>query len=257
MIENPVLWKELKVRLRFRHSSAVKIAIAVVVLGLLAFCYQQGLGYLFGENNTNAGKDGWQMALYIQTILIWLLCPALASNAVTQEKEQQTWEMLIFTLLTPMQILVGKLLVRLLPILAIIAAFIPFMFFCLLRDGATIRDFILTYTIFAIWILFLVSISLFMSWAFRKTAAAIAMSFLVLFCLTIGTALIEMTLSFGQSRMDSPVIWLNPFRIAAALTDPQDNNGSRVLVFSSMTFLGITAFTFWRMIRQFRAFAID
>src|SRR3954465_2439833 len=100
MIENPVLWKELKVRLRFRHPPAVKIAIGTVIIGLLLFCYQQGLGYLFRENNTMAGKDGWQMALYIQTILIWLLCPALASNAVTQEKEQQTWEMLIFTLLT-------------------------------------------------------------------------------------------------------------------------------------------------------------
>ena len=72
----------------------------------------------------------WLLGVSVHAILIWLLCPALASNAITQEKEQQTWEMLLFTLLTPAEILLGKLAARIAPMIAVVLAFWPFMMIC-------------------------------------------------------------------------------------------------------------------------------
>jgi ABC-type transport system involved in multi-copper enzyme maturation permease subunit len=256
MIENPVLQKELMVRLRSRHPAGVKWAVAVAIVALLLFLYQQGINFLLGGGE-GVGRDGWTAGIVVQGILIWLLCPALASNAITQEKEQQTWDMLIFTLLSPMQILLGKLIARLLPIVAILTVFFPFMLFCLARGGIALSDLLLTYLIFGIWILFLTTVSLFMSWAFRKTATAIVTSFLVFFTLTIGTALIEATISAGRSNTDSPVIWLNPVRIVAALLDRSDHLGVTVILFSSITYVAAAAFLFWRMISQFRVMSIE
>jgi ABC-type transport system involved in multi-copper enzyme maturation permease subunit len=257
MTENPVISKELKVRLRMRQTGPVRWAMLAMSVMLVLFLYQQGFAYLANDPSPGAGRTAWQIGLFLQTTLIWLLCPALAANAITQEREQQTWEMLIFTLLTPMEILTGKLIARLVPVAALLAAFVPFMVICMSRGGATVVDLLVAYLVFVIWVLFLVTVSLFMSWAFRKTAAAIAMSYVVLFALTLGTALLEATLAVGRIDPDTPIIWLNPFRVAAALLNQDDPNGTRVILFSSLSFLVMTGFLFWRMVRQFRAFATE
>lgn len=255
--ENPVLWKEMKIRTRSRQPGPVRMAILFVVGGLVLFCYYHALTYIVSDGRTEAARDGYHVAVGIQAILIWLLCPALAANAVTQEKEQQTWDMLIFTLLTPLEILTGKLLARLLPILGILAAFFPFMAIMMVLHGATPGEFLLTYFLFGIWIFFLTTVSLFMSWAFKKTASAIAMSYLVLFILSIGTALLEMTLSASNPGSETPIIWLNPVRILNAMLSTSDDKGGQVLTFSTMVFAGVMALLFWRMVSRFREFAVE
>lgn len=257
MIQNPVLLKELKTKLRSRQSRSVRMSIGAVVGIFVLFCYYQALVYLSRYGDLDTRREWWTGGVVIQGIIIWLLCPALAANAVTQEKEQQTWEMLIFTLLSPLEILVGKLLSRLIPIIGILSAFFPLMFYCFATGGVTFYNYVVTYLIFACWILFLTTTSLFMSWAFRRTASAIAMGYLVLFALSIGTAMVELILNRANPTMDSPVIWLNPVRILIAMTSTTEPKAGSVLLFSTLTFLSITAFLFWRMTQRFRAFSIE
>lgn len=233
-MENPVLAKELRIRFRSRHSAPVRWSVGLVVGGFLLLCYYYSISYLVTDASPRAAEGAWNIAFGVQTTLIWLLCPALAANSVTQEKEQQTWEMLVFSLLTPMQILSGKLFTRLLPIVGILAACAPFNIVCLFMGGMKFRDLLLGYLLFAIWIAFMTTVSLFMSWAFKKTAAAIAMSYLVLFGLAIGTLLLEATLSAGSGSSDSPILWLNPFRVMSALLDAtNDYKSGRVILLSS------------------------
>jgi ABC-type transport system involved in multi-copper enzyme maturation permease subunit len=260
MYENPVLIKEIKTKMRSRHPKAVQATTAALILLFILWCYYQAIGWMVRWGGPNAGKDGWQAAVAIQALLIWALSPAMAANAITQEKEQQTWEMLVFTRLTPSEILLGKLLARLLPMAAILGAFFPFMLFCY-ADSRTLTplDFFNVYLNFAVWTLFMVTVSLFMSWAFRKTAAAIATAYLVLFLLTIGTALIHTTITYAQSNYtETAVLWLNPVIIAGTLIDPSNNpNAAWILTFSLLTFSGIAAFLFWRMVARFRAFSTE
>src|ERR1043166_5064031 len=107
-----------------------------------------------------------------------MLAPALTANAISQEKEQQTWEMLLFTLLSGPEILLGKLMARIIPMLALVGAFFPFMLFCFARGTLGPGVFLTTYAVLAVWIFFLTVVGLFMSWAFRKTATSIATSYL-------------------------------------------------------------------------------
>lgn len=256
-MENPVLAKELRVRFRSRQTAPVRWAVGSVIGLIILLGYYQAITSMLRDPSADSARGFWQVSFFIQTGLIWLFCPALAANSVTQEKEQQTWEMLVFSLLTPLQILGGKLIVRVLPILALLAAFVPFNLFCMSMGGVHFRDLALAYLVFAIWIAFMTTVGLFMSWAFRKTAAAIAMSFLVLFVLAIGTVLVEATLSAGAGNSDSPIIWLNPFRIASALVEATDHLAGRVILLSSSVYLAITVFLFWRMVTQFRTFSVD
>ncbi len=256
-VENPVLWKELKAKFRWRQPPRVKAAIAGLTLLLIIYAYWQIFATMLREDSIGGAKQWWQVGVALQALLIWLLCPALAANAITQEKEQQTWEMLIFTRLRPAEILSGKLISRLLPMLAILAAFVPYMLFCAARGGALIDEFVMIYVMFAIWTLFLVTCSLFMSWAFRKTATSIAMSYMVLFTLVIGTGLIESTISAGGRYYDSPVIWLNPVRIVAAIFERNDQNAPGILLLSNGVFIAVTGFLYWRMLQRFRDFSVE
>lgn len=254
--ENPVLIKELKAKMRSRQPRNVQLALGGVICLLIVWGYYQALRYLVVQGGANAGRDGWQAGIAIQTALVWLLCPALAANAISQEKEQQTWEMLVFTRLTPTEILTGKLAARLLPIGGLLVAFLPYMFFCFWQSGLPLADAVLTYLCFVVWSLFLVTMSLFMSWTFRRTATAIAIAYLVMFLLTIGTWLVEQTLSSGRS--DTPLTWLSPIRISAALINRAgDQNATGVLVFSLLTFFCTAVLMYGRMITRFRAYSRD
>ncbi len=259
-LENPVFIKEIKTKMRARQSRGVKIAVACIVGAFVLWCYYEALGYMIRNPGTHAAKDCWVVSIVVQSILIWLLSPALAANAITQEKEQQTWEMMLFTLLRPAEILYGKLAARLVPVLALVAVFIPFQLICLASSDIPLGQFLLAYLLFAVWILFLGTSGLFMSWAFRKSAAAMTMSYLVLFALTIGTTLLNAVFSIADRTgwVESPIWWLNPIRSMMGVLEPKDDMMAvPAIVWSVVVFSALTLFLMWRMIRRFRAFAAD
>ncbi len=147
---------------------------------------------------------------------------------------------------------------RIAPMIALVGAFWPFMMFCYIRGTVTPKELAATYLVFGVWIAFLTTVGLFMSWAFRKTAAAIATAYLVVFALVIGTTLINMTLSLSQNWAESWIWWLNPVRACEALMRMNtDSYASGVLTLSMVTYTLIALFLFVRMTRQFRAFSID
>jgi ABC-type transport system involved in multi-copper enzyme maturation permease subunit len=258
ILENPVLIKEVKTKMRSRQPARVQAAIGAIIGLFVLYCYYQALAYIIRFGGSNGANDGWSVGLWVQAILIWILAPALTANAISQEKEQQTWEMLLFTLLTPPEILFGKLIARMVPMVALMVAFFPFMLFCFARGTLSPGVFFTTYSVLAVWIFFLTVVGLFMSWAFRKTATSIATAYLVVFALVIGTVLVNMTLSMGQSWIESWVWWLNPIRITNALTDIKtDPHAPGVLWLSSITFISLALFLIWRMVYRFRAFSID
>ncbi len=167
--------------------------------------------------------------------------------------------MLVFTLLRPPEIILGKLTARLAPMAGLLLAFFPFMAICfLLSSRLGIADLVAVYLVFVVWILFLTVCGLFMSWAFKKTAAAIATAYLVVFVLVIGTALVNMTLYINQPWGESPVWWLNPVRVTSALTEMHtDSYAGGVIWFSSATFLAAATFLLWRMVSRFREFSTE
>src|ERR1044071_7605620 len=122
ILENPVLIKEVKTKMRSRQPRRVQAAIAAIIGLFVLYCYYQALRYIVQFGGTNGANDGWSVGLWVQAILIWMLSPALTANSISQEKEQQTWEMLLFTLLSPPEILIGKLAARILPMLGLLAA---------------------------------------------------------------------------------------------------------------------------------------
>jgi ABC-type transport system involved in multi-copper enzyme maturation permease subunit len=259
MLENPVFIKELKTKMRSRQPLRVQAAIGALAALFVLYCYYQAIRALLRFGGSTAGTDGWNLSLGMLAVLVWILTPALTANAISQEKEQQTWEMLTFSMLSPGEIIFGKLAARSLPMVGLVIVFFPFMLLCFARSGTIgFGQFVATFLVIAVWIFFLTTVGIFMSWSFKRTSAALAMAYVVVFTLVIGTVLLNMTFSINQAWMESWIWWLNPIRITDALihfdTDPLSKG---VLSISSVTFLAIATFLLARMVVRFRAVSIE
>src|SRR5687768_17934290 len=104
---NPILRKDLLGVLRLRRVAAIQVAFVAVLSVLVLATWPQG-GML---SMAAQGRDDLLTGLVVaQLVLFVLFVPGLAAVSLTGEKEQNTLEMLYATRLSPMEIIVGKVL---------------------------------------------------------------------------------------------------------------------------------------------------
>ncbi len=273
MTGNPVLHKELFMRLRLRHVPlAAKIGIGIVVFGALSLFYGV-IGKLLLDNPTEVvGRAAWGWCIGIQYVLVCLIAPVVTANCITQEKEQQTWETLIFTCLKPSEIIFGKLIARLAIVFLVLALFLPMTTFCwihsLVMDTHTagavrLGEFVLTYVVTIISAIFFATFGLYMSWQLTKTLYAIMLSYtFVIGFLVIGTGLIFYVLSsrFSDSSflVKCPVLWINPvYLITFAAMPDNSSNSTLFVIYGLLCYCVATLALLWRMVLGFYHFSYD
>lgn len=142
LLANPVLTNELRGRIR----GARAMIILTVYLGLIGVVTM--LIYLavvnsmaFGPNDFEAGRTiGRAIFLTVMTAALVQVCvitPALTAGSIAGEKERQSYDLLITTLLSPLQIAVGKLTAALAFALLLIVAALPLAGLSLLFGGVS------------------------------------------------------------------------------------------------------------------------
>jgi len=273
VISNPVLHKELFMRLRLRQVPlSAKIGIAVLVLGCLTLFYGIVIKYLLENANEGAGKSMWIWCVSIQYTLVCLIAPVITANCITQEKEQQTWEMLVFTRLKPGEIILGKLFSRLAVIFLVLALFFPLTAFCWLHSAvmetqtagsAQLAEFLMTYAVIVISAVFFATFGLLMSWQLQKTIFAIMLSYtFVIGFLLIGTALLwvmfQWRFSDSNSAVKFPPLWINPaFMIGYAISPDNTANSTLFVIYGMLCYVVGTLVMLWRMILGFFNFSYN
>jgi ABC-type transport system involved in multi-copper enzyme maturation permease subunit len=217
MFDNPLALRELRAyRRRWQHGPVVYAACAIAVAGVL-WANLSALSMLLGSTN----RADWQAlhlgALSLQIFLTWLAGCTAATNAVTLEREQQTWEMLLSTRLRPMEIVLGKLLPRLLWILFVDTALVPIQIICATWGGTGLIFLLASQTVVHIWGIFATMAGLFISFLCKKTATATAVTMLALISVTIGPFLAAAALMPYGDPWNAPFAYLNPIRWAGGL----------------------------------------
>ncbi|MEW6213260.1 MAG: ABC transporter permease subunit [Acidobacteriota bacterium] len=108
MNTNPILIKEMRSRMRGRRSFLVLTGY-VLVLSLIL-----GLVYLVMSNNAptsivvSAGVYLTPVLIFVQMGLICLIAPTFSASAITSEREQETFDLLVVSLARPSTIVLGK-----------------------------------------------------------------------------------------------------------------------------------------------------
>ena len=265
IIENPILRKELLIRMRLRSLATAKSGIIVCVLFLLAWIHYEVISNMLMSDSPLRGRDEWEILIKGQATLLFLFAPIAAANAITQEKEQQTWEMLVFTRLTSSEIIFGKLIARLIPSFAFLLLGLPLTVFAWYLARQTSQNeywhthfgnLLACYAVLTISTVFFTTIGLFLSWLVKRTLFAVMGAYVVVIGgLLIGTGMVTAACSMfmrDQSNMNwFPPLWVNPAMMMYQAMEPEAPNGFLYLFFGLLIYALLTVLMLLVMHRNF------
>jgi ABC-2 type transport system permease protein len=264
MIQNPVLRKELLIRMRLRSLATAKAGVFALVMLAILWIHYEAIASILSSESSYRGRDEWGFLIVGQATLLFLLTPIAAANAITQEKEQQTWEMLVFTRLTSQEIVLGKLFARLVPSFGLLLLGFPltlFSFWIAMQhqnewSSLHAGNFVAVYLVLLICTVFFTITGLFVSWLVKRTLFAVMGSYVVVIgFLMLGTFLITGACSLFirdyQVMERFPLLWINPIYMMGQAMQPMAPDGFLYMVVGVVAYLIASLLMLWIMVRNF------
>ncbi len=141
VVDNPIVAKDASLVLRRRRTVAIWAVAAVAVAVASAMVVVETTSSLrwYGTFNP-AGDDLLLLVCGVTFGMVSILVPALASSSIAGEREQGTLPLLLVTGLSPLQIVVGKLLAVLVIVAPFVALALPPMGFASILLGVSAAD---------------------------------------------------------------------------------------------------------------------
>lgn len=225
---NPILIKEMRTRMRGKRAFLVLTGY-VAVLSLII-----GLIYVVFTNNAptsmlnRAGVVLTPVLIYVQMGLICLMAPTFSASAISSEREQQTFDLLIASLAKPSTILFGKVGAALSYLMLTLFGSLPLIALTYSLGGVALGDIAIAYLVMLVAGVTFCSISFYWSTLIRRGVLAQLMSlFTVIFLVAAMPALalfftaLANNFSGGPSQSFINITFLllrtNPFSAIASL----------------------------------------
>lgn len=196
---NPVIVKELRGRMRgWRSLLVLVIYLAVLsVVMLMIYTAAKDTTNFSGAASSQVGKVLFTGLVVIQMVMVSLLTPAFTSSAITQEREQKTFELLVTTLLSARSIVLGKLGSALAYVALLIIAVAPLESLAFMFGGVSPEEIILSQVVMLAAALLFASVGIFWSSVVRTSVASNVLSYGTILFLMLGIPFIFFTVMSG------------------------------------------------------------
>ncbi len=181
MWSNPVIVRDMRVRMRGTRAFWNQ-AFYLFILSVIAV-----FGYFGATTHNNMMMDPVTIQRQLQQFytfifmslagLITLIAPALTAVSIINEKKMQTFDLLVTTPMTSMQLLVGKLVSSIAFIVLLLVLSIPASALCIILGGSTISDVLQSYALLLIDGVLLASIGLAFSCSVKQPLQAIVATY--------------------------------------------------------------------------------
>lgn len=215
---NPVLVKELRGRMRGARAFVLLTIYLLILSGVSLLFYAAIADVSASDLNSGRtiGKSLFLLIAAVALIEVCIITPALTAGSIAGERERQSYDLLIASLLSPWQIVWGKLAAALSFALLLILAIVPMMSLAFLFGGVSLTEVLIALAGLVTTAFFYASIGVFWSAALRTTLGAnsLALGSVILMLLGIPFIALMFTLIFGREL--SPE-WINSlvFKFAA------------------------------------------
>ncbi len=171
---NPVLVKELRSRMRGARAFVVLSIYLAILSGVTLLLYVAIASS--ASNDINAGREiGRALFFAIAAVALTEVCvitPSLTAGSIAGERERQTYDLLVGSLLTPWQIVWGKLAAALSYALLLIVSAVPLMSLAFLFGGVTLAEVVIALIGLVATAVLYACLGLFWSTVMRSTLAA-------------------------------------------------------------------------------------
>ena len=269
-VDNPVLKREMRARLRprvLRGNPSLTYGV-YALCACIVYAYVKGVALMFHGPPSDA-RDLFQMLTWILLILVSIIAPALSATAISQEREQQTWEILAVTRITAGQVILGKWLGRQLILVIGFVILLPFTLGSAIHAGIAPESALDCFVFLALCANFFTALGLLCSSRAKRTPTATAFALVTTAVLCIGSLVVNSIVeSFGLwnasanavgGYVETPIMWINPYYAMAEGSDLWFSSGSSnhaadttVVVMCVAFMVFFSAATAFSLIRRFR-----
>jgi ABC-type transport system involved in multi-copper enzyme maturation permease subunit len=185
---NPMVRKEFTQRMRERRGWVLPTLYLVVLAAVVL------MAYFFSTNNEYRSLQGAELGVIIfvtvtfaQLTLLLLLAPIFSAAAITIEKEQKTYASLLTTLLSPLDIWIGKFASAAMFLVLLVFAGLPILSMVFAFGGVGYREILLSTITTLLVMASTISVGLYFSSYFRRSVHATAVSYIVVVALSVVT----------------------------------------------------------------------
>ena len=189
LFENPVLQRELLANLRMGRAFLLLLFYLALLSGVVYLAWPSDRT-LDLTRNPEAAKRLVNLFFLGQYLLASLMAPTFAAGAITGEKERRSYEMLLATPMQPGAVVIGKLLASLCHLAILVFCSLPIVVLCLPLGGISIYEVLAAYLGLILSVMVFGTISLASSSYFRRTAASLVVSYLLILPLALGAVLV-------------------------------------------------------------------
>jgi len=251
---NPVLVKELRGRMRGWRALLVMTVYLGVMSVITLLIYLASRDSVTGYGGGQAARMG-QVLFYgmviFQMVMVALLTPAFTSSAITQEREQKTYELLVTTLLPSRSIVLGKLGAALAYVGLLIIAVAPLESLAFMFGGVSPEEIVLSQVVVLMSAVLFASAGVFWSATMRSSVASNVLTYGTMLFQMIGIPFLFLTLTtafglsqfgFGMSQdagfyqFSMIVLSLQPI-IAMAFSEVQYLQGDPLFIYTTDTII--------------------
>jgi ABC-type transport system involved in multi-copper enzyme maturation permease subunit len=147
---NPILLRVVEAAGRRRRDLFIRCGYLGLLIFLVIFSLvTSGLGNATLADLAKTSASIFQSMSYLQLGLVALLAPIFTAGAITQEKDSQTYDILLATPLSNGQIVLGSLLSRIFFVIALLISGIPIFSITQIFGGVAIEKIVLSFAISA------------------------------------------------------------------------------------------------------------
>jgi ABC-2 type transport system permease protein len=182
IMDNPVITKELKGRMRGRQG----FVMLTVYLMLISFFI--GLVYLFlamegsiasGDPSylQTIGKVIFSTVVLLELLMVSFIGPALTAGAISSERERQTFDLLRTSLLSARALMFGKLSSAVVYLLLLIFTAIPVQSLAFFLGGVGMAEMVISTLMLVVSAVFFCALGLFFSSFAKRTLIATVSSY--------------------------------------------------------------------------------
>lgn len=201
LFENPVLQRELLVNLRMPRGFVLLFLYQALLAIVVYFAWPQDTHLDLTQQDSDA-KKLVDMFFVGQYILASMMAPSFAAGTITGEKERKTYEMLLASPLRPTAIVFGKMVASLTHLAVLVFASLPIIMLCLPLGGVSLYEVLAAYLGLIVSVITFGAISVACSSFFKRTAAALVVSYLLILPLAMFGVLAWLWLSeFAAFRL--------------------------------------------------------
>jgi ABC-2 type transport system permease protein len=206
---NPLVQRELRSRMRGPRAYVVITGFLAVISLVVLLLYVATIGVSGSEANAGPeiGKLLFLVITSVALVLVALITPVFTAGSIVGERERQTLDLLITSLLGSGQIVLGKLVAALAFIAVLILSIAPIISVSFMFGGVTPADIAVAFGCLTATGLFYAAIGLFWSSIARSSITATTLSLGTIVMLLLGVPFIGVIIGIVVTGRELPV-WL-------------------------------------------------